>query len=734
MGTISSSIQMMDRLTSPVLKMANAMASLVTTMEAADNKKIDPKGLDSMKDNIARANAELQNLQTELAGAGAQTQQNNAKQQQWNSSIHGGGKAMNGLINKLKTAVGLYALVNGAKKLAGLSDEVMTIDARLNLITNTSAQKNNLKNAAYQMAQEARVPLNSFTNDVAKLGILAGKRFTNNAEIIQFMGNATKAFKVAGTSASETAGAMTQLNQALASGVLQGDEFRSIRENAPLITQAIANEMGASQDQLKKLASEGKITADVVRRAVLGMTNDINSDFSKLPMTWGELWIKAGNFAIRTLEPLLLMINRVANSEKFYVLASGIANAFEIVAGIIMSVFETALNVGSWMYDNWNMVSPIIYAVIGALIAYNIIQAITTAAIWAHNIAVTAKAALDMAAGGASFFATAAQYGLNAAIYAFPGTWIVMAIVGVIVGLISLIVVMGKTVFGARTATGAIAGAFAWLNATIMNLIAWIINTFIALVNGGIKMANGIIDCINGMIRGASQGLSNFANMFIDAFNWIMRKADEFINGLLQKMQALGPLFAVVGISLPSGTGGALQLDRVNFSASQIGHIGLINGGNSNVIKYRNPNTDAKSAAQKWDQKQDNFMNSFKNIKNDIMNNLGDLGGLAGGSGTGLDPAGAGKGGGGNVGKNTGDTAKNTGKMVDSLEDTEEEMKYLRELAEQEHINQFTTAEIKVEMNNNNTIENETDIDKVIRKLTEKIEEKMNRIAEGVYE
>ena len=258
MGTISSSIQMMDRLTAPVLKMASAMSSLVTTMEAADNKKIDPKGLDSMKDNIARANAVLQNLQTELAGAGAQTQQNTAKQQQWNSSIHGGGKAMNGLINKLKAAVGMYALINGAKKLVGISDEVMTIDARLNLITDTSAQKSNLKNAAYQMAQEARVPLNSFTNDVAKLGILAGKRFANNAEIIQFMGNATKAFKVAGTSASETAGAMTQLNQALASGVLQGDEFRSIRENAPLITQAIAKEMGVSQDHLKKLASEVK--------------------------------------------------------------------------------------------------------------------------------------------------------------------------------------------------------------------------------------------------------------------------------------------------------------------------------------------------------------------------------------------------------------------------------------------------------------------------------------------
>ena len=729
MATISSSIQMMDRLTAPVLKMASAMSSLVTTMEAADNKKIDPKGLGTMKDSIAKANAELQNLQSELAGAGAQTQQNTAKQQQWNSSIHGGGKAVNGLINKLKAAVGMYALINGAKKLAGISDEVMTIDARLNLITDTSAQKNNLKNAAYQMAQEARVPLNSFTNDVAKLGILAGKRFSNNAEIIQFMGNATKAFKVAGTSATETAGAMTQLNQALASGVLQGDEFRSIRENAPLITQAIAKEMGVSQDHLKKLASEGKITADVVRRAVLGMTDDINRDFSKLPMTWGEVWVKAGNFALRVFDPLLRMINQVANSQKFKSMATSMAGTFEMVAGVMTIVFDKALELAGWVYEKWDLISPVVIGVAVAMGVYALAQGIATLAIWAYNTAAWLKVAADTALQMAAVLATIAQQGLNAAIYAFPGTWIVVAIaaviavvIGLVVGMIYLIKTMTKT----ATVTGVVVGAFDWMKAMLWNIWASIVNAIISAING-------IIRGINGLIRSAAKGLSNFANIFIDAFNWIMREADKFINGLLKTMSGAAPLLSAIGINLPTSTGGAMQLARANFSAPQIAEINYKLDKKEAGAAYRKGAERGNAKQKKW---ENDLKNGYKNAKDMVKNELGDLGG-----GKGLDPAGTGMPGGGGgggkdpngVGKNTGKTADNTGKMANSLEDTEEDLKYLRELAEQEHINQFTTAEIKVEMNNNNTIENEADIDKVINKLTEKIEEKMNIVAEGVH-
>ena len=725
MATIQSSIQIMDRLTQPLMRMASAMSNLVVEMERANDKSIDPKGLDTMKENVARANAELRLLKAELGNAGGKTEQNTAKQRQWNSAIKGGNSAMGGLMNKLKAALGLYALIKGANKLVALSDEAMTIDARLNLITDNSGQKASLKNAVYQAAQEARAPLNAFTNDVAKLGILAGKRFSGNGEIIQFMGNAAKAFRVAGTSASETAGAMIQLNQALASGVLQGDEFRSIRENAPLITQAIAKEMGVSQDHLKKLARRGEITADVVRRAVLGMTDDINGKFSQLPMTWRDVWTKAGNFAVKTLEPLLKAINGIANSEKFQRMASEIANTFQIVAGVMAGVFQIALDIAGRVYDKWNAIKPVLIIITSLMLAYGIAHGIAAVAVWAYNVAMGLKAAAETAAAGTSFLATVAQHGLNKAIYAFPGTWIVAAVVAVIAVLIGLIVAavyVIKAMTKTATVIGTVVGAFAWMGAMIWNIWA-------EIVNGTVQMVNGIIRGINSLITSAAKGLTNFANIFIDAFNWIMREATGFINGLLGMLSQANPILSKVGINIPSSVGGAIQLSKANFSGPQ---VGLINGGND-VMKRKDP----KGAYDKWSKKGDKWQKGAEDwlkggmgsIK-DKMNDLFDPNDLGGGKGS--DPANGGKGG-GDVGKNTGRTADNTGKMADKLEDTEEEMKYLRELAEQEHINQFTTAEIKVEMNNSNNISKETDIDEMIRQLTEKLTEKMNRVAEGVH-
>ena len=723
----------MDRLSAPVMRMATAMRSLVSEMEAADRKNIDPKGLSLMKDSISKANMEMRGLQSTMAQSSGVTNQNISAQNDWNRAISNGKSNMNGLVGKLKAAIGLYALLNGAKNLIRLSDEAMTIDAKLNLITDNAGQKNNLKMAMYQMAQDARVPLNAFANDVAKLGILAGKRFAGNGEIVQFMGNAAKAFKIAGASASETTGAMTQLNQALASGVLQGDEFRSIRENAPLITQAIAKEMGVSQDHLKQLASEGQITADVVRRAVLGMTNDLNKDFGKLPMTWRDVWTQASNFAIRKLDGVLRIINRLANSEKFRAMATSIAGSFEIAAGIMTRAFERAIEVAGWVYEKWDMLKIPIAVLIGLMTFYQMTQAAVTVSTWAYTTAMGFKAAAEMASAGASFMATVAQHGLNKAIWAFPGTWIVAAIIAVVIALTYLVIAMGKSVSGATTTAGGIAAAFAWMAAAIWNTFASIVNMYVFFVNAGIRMANGVIDAINGLVAGAATGMSNFANVFVEAFNWIMRKADEFVNGILQKMQGLGPLFSAIGINLPSSTGGAFQLSKVSLSAQKIGHIGMINGGKNELLSQKDPHAEAEKAAKVWDKKQNDFLNGLKGAKDDFKDMLGfdpkDLGGAKNPEqGTGNS---GGKG--GDVGKNTGKTADNTGKMASSLEDTEEEMRYLRELAEQEHINQFTTAEIKVEMNNNNTLEKDADIDDVIRKLTEKIEEKMNRVAEGVY-
>ena len=722
MASISSSIRMMDRLTGPVIAMANAMGHLVSVMEAADNKKIDPKGLSELKNNVAKANSEMRILQEELMKAGGKTEQNDAKQKQWNRSISQSKNNMSGIIGKLKQALGLYALISGAKKLMSLSDEVVTIDARLNLITDNATQKNNLKNAIYQSAQDARVPLNDFANSVVKLGQLAGRSFANNGEIVKFNNLMAKSFKLSGSSAQETAAAMYQLNQAMASGRLQGDEFRSIRENAPMLAQGIAKAMGVGIESLKKLGAEGKITADVIRKAVFGMENDINSSFKQLPMTWRDVWTNMLNFVIRTLNPLLNMINRIANNQKFQAIATGVANTFEIVAGVMEQFFNKALSLAGWLYDKWDALKYPIGIIIGLVAFYTVVQNLANVAIGIYQFAVGLKAAAETAASGATFMATAAQHGFNMAVYAFPGTWIVAAVLAVtaVLAAIGIAAVAAAIAFikmktNTLTVTGTIAGSFMWMRAVLFNV-------FVDIINGSVRLVNKIIGGINKLNAGVAKGLTDFANYFIDAFNWIMREADKFMNGLLKGMSAFAPMLKAVGLNLPTSTGGAIHLNRVNLTAKQ---IPIINGGNNELLKKKDPKYEFEAAAAWGNRTERNAIDKLKGVK-DKFDNLFDPDNLGGGKD--YDPA-AGK----NTENNTGKTAKNTGKMADKLDDTEEDMKYLRELAEQEHINQFTTAEIKVDMNNNNTIEKDADINDIVRKLKEQIEEEMARTAERKF-
>ena len=725
MATISSTIKMMDRLTGPVIAMANAMRNLVTELEAADNKSINPEGMDQLKSNIARATAEARLLQEELLRAGQRTEENDPKQRQWNASISQGKNAMDGLMGKLKTALGLYALMNAGKKLINLSDEVTTIDARLNLIVDTKAQKENLKNAIYQSAQDARVPLNDFANSVAKLGQLAGDKFANNGEIIKFNNLMAKSFKISGASAQETAAAMYQLNQAMASGRLQGDEFRSIRENAPMLAQAIAKSMNVSMAELKKLGAEGKITADVIKNALFGMEGEINNSFKNMPMTWSDVWTKASNTAIRALNPLLVYINRLANSERMQGFVSGIVKALGVVGSITTAIFSGLAKVAAFMYDNWGFIEPVIYGVAAALLYYAAAQgiaALTTGtgvlAIIAKGIALAAQIIAEYAAIVATEGLAAAQTTLNAAVWAFPGTWIAAIIVGIIVVVIAAAIAIAKWATGTQTWAGVIVGALYWVGAVFYNILASIVlhvgTTLAAIWNGFAATANFV-----------GNVMRDPASAFINYVKDMALRALDILKGFA------GAVDKVIGTGFANtieGWKGHVQ----GVATTLTNKYG--NGQYKEIVQRKT----AKDFGMDWDRKSaGGAFSKGRAVGGTWANGLGNLGdmfkidpnNLGGGKdydpSKGKDPDG--------VGKNTGKTADNTGKMADSLDDTEEEMKYLRELAEQEHINQFTTAEIKVEMNNENNISSGTDIDDMIRKLTEKLENAMHRTASGVY-
>ena len=711
-GSIGTTVKLMDGMSAGFSRIINAVNLTVSALRTMSNMNVDIKGLDNIQNELNMAGAEMSRFKDALANAGNGIGNNAKAQRQWNTEINNGKNGMSGLVNKLKTALGVYALINAGKKLINLSDEIVTIDARLNLITDTTAQKNNLKNAIYQSAQDARAPLNNFANNVAKVGQLAGQHFANNGEIVKFNNLMAKSFKISGASAQETAAAMYQLNQAMASGVLQGDEFRSIRENAPMLAQGIVKAMGVGMDALKDLSRDGAITADVIKKAVFGMENDINKSFKQMPMTWKDVWTKASNTTIKALEPVLFYINKLANSEKFQGFVNGVTNAFKTLGTVASAVLNGIATVASFMYDNWSVIEPIVYGVAGAVAFYAAMQALASLATVAHGVALAGMVIADFAAIAATEGLATAFGTLNAAVWAFPGTWLAAAVIGIVVAVGAAILATVKWVTGTMTWAGVMVGAFGWVKAVITNYIysiVYVVGSALAVIWNGFASAANFI---GNVMRDPAAAFINFVkDMAIQALTILQGLAgavDKVLGtGMASTFEGWKGHIQGVGTSLGKKFGNGQYKTVVELKSAA--DFGMDLQRKSLGFEY----SAWAAKGNRWAKKAGELGDFFD------PNNLGGVP-----KGDGIDK----------VGDNTGKTAKNTGKMADKLDDTEEEMKYLRELAEQEHINQFTTAEIKVDMNNTNHIEKGMDIDEITRKLREQIEEEMSRAAERRYD
>ena len=711
-GSIGTTVRLMDGMSAGFSRIINAVNLTVSALRTMSNMNVDIKGLDNIQNELNMAGAELSRFKDILANAGNGIGNNTKAQRQWNTEINNGKNGMSKLVNKLKAAMGVYALINAGKKLVNLSDEIVTIDARLNLITDTTAQKNNLKNAIYQSAQDARAPLNDFANNVAKVGQLAGQHFANNGEIVKFNNLMAKSFKISEASAQETAAAMYQLNQAMASGVLQGDEFRSIRENAPMLAQGIAKAMGVGMDALKDLSRDGAITADVIKKAVFGMENDINKSFKQMPMTWKDVWTKASNATIKALEPVLFYINKLANSEKFQGFVNGVTNAFKTLGTVANAVLNGIATVASFMYDNWSVIEPVVYGVAGAVAFYAAMQALASLATVAHGVALAGMVIADFAAIAATEGLATAFGTLNAAVWAFPGTWLAAAVIGIVVAVGAAILATVKWATGTMTWAGVMVGAFGWVKAVITNYIfsiVYVVGSALAVIWNGFASAANFI---GNVMRDPAAAFINFVkDMAIQALTILQGLAgavDKVLGtGMASTIEGWKGTVQGVGTSLGKKFGNGQYKTVVELKSAA--DFGMDLQRKSLGFEY----SAWAAKGNRWAKRAGELGDFFD------PNNLGGVP-----KGEGIDK----------VGDNTGKTAKNTGKMADKLDDTEEEMKYLRELAEQEHINQFTTAEIKVDMNNTNHIEKGMDIDEITRKLREQIEEEMNRAAERRYD
>lgn len=642
------------------------------------------------------------------------------EQGRFNREIEEGTNEANSLMQTIKGAVAAYATIQTLSTALNLSDQLTSTTARLNLMNDGLQTTQDLQNMIYLSAERARGSYQATADAVSKLGLMAGDAFGSSEEIIAFMEQVNKQFTIAGTEAAGIDAAMLQLTQAMGSGVLRGEEYNSILEQAPNIIQAIADYMEVPKGQLKDMAAEGQITADIVKAAMFAAADETNTKFESMPKTFSQIWTSFQNTALMAFQPVLQRMNEIANSEAFQEFVNNAIEGLSMVAGIALEIFDLLVGVAGAVADNWSWLSPIIYGVAAALAVYygwqlavNAINAITKGIHIAMAIAQMIHAAATGALTAATAAEIAAQNGLNAALYACPIVWIIVLIIALIALFYAAVAAVNKFAGTSVSATGIICGAFmvaaAFIGNLFVTLINFVIDIFVVLWNFIAAFANF------------------FANVFTDPVGAVARLFFDLVDTVLSLLQSLA---SAIDTIFGSNLAGAVQGWRDSLS----GWVDDTFGKGTEVMAQLNADDmhlgrfeygSAWDAGYSFGEGIDESIANFDpsslfdtNVPGaDDYANLGNYGSGIGGIGSGVD-----------------DIAGNTGKIADSMDITEEDLKYLRDIAEQEAVNRFTTAEITIEQTNHNTVSGKMDLDGIVSGLTDAANEAVDRIAEGVHE
>ena len=714
MATIKTAIALYDGVTAPLQAMHKAMNIVLNSFEAmqrASGNSVDVSSIQEAREELARAGAAFDSIEQNIRDAGNQ-------QDRFNRKIKDGTTAADGLWSKLK---GIAATVGGlaaAKKIIGISDDLTSTRARLNLIVDDGGSVTELEKKIMASAQRSRSAYFDTASAIASLGSNAGAAFANTDEIIAFMEQINKQFVIGGASAQGQAAAMLQLTQAMAAGALRGEELNSILENAPGIARAIESYMGIAEGSIKSYAEQGLITAEVVKNAMFAAADETNAKFESMPKTWAQIWTSMQNKALSIFNLILTKINQIANSEQFTKVTDGIINGLAGIATVATVILDLLINVASVVVDNWSWLSPIILGVAAALGVYYgrllLVRGAELASAAISGTVAVAKgimAAATMLVTGATWAQVTAQYGLNAAMYACPLVWIIILIIALVALFYAAVAAVNHFAGTSVSATGIICGAF-------MAALAFIGNIFVALWN--------LVVDVFVMIYNLVGTVANFiGNVFNDPVGAVVRLFFDLVDTVLSVLQALA---SAIDAIFGSNLAGSVQGWRDSLG----GWVDSTFGKGEEVMEKLNAD-DLKLDRFEYGAAFDMGYEFGQGVE-DTVGGLFDFSAMDSlGAADGLDAFNLGNTLDGIYG-NTGDTAGNTAAMSEALDIAEEDLAYMRDIAEREAINRFTTAEIKVEQQNTNYISQDTDLDGIMDAWANDFATKLDVSEEGVHE
>lgn len=716
MGTIRTAIALYDGVTSPLQSMHKAMGVVLNTFESmqqASGRAVDTAAIREAREEWAKAGTAFDAIEENIRNA-------NNEQQKFNNSIRGGNNSANGLLSTIKKIAVAAGGIVGINKVLNISDELASTKARLNLLVDDGGSVDVLEQKIMASAQRSRSAYFDTASAVAKLGLNAGNAFNGDMDqVIAFMEQVNKQFVIGGATAQEQSNAMIQLTQAMAAGALRGEELNSILDGAPGIARAIEKYMGIAEGSIKTVAQEGKVTAEVVKNAMFEMADETNAKFDSMPKTWAQIWVDMKNQALSMFAPILTKINQLGNSAKFQKVTTGLINGLAAVANVASSALDILIAVASVFVDNWGIIQPLVLGIAAAMLLYNgylisnnAITAISNtqkgiAAVKAYAAAAanTTLAATEKAEAMAKASATAAQYGFNAALLACPLTWILLIIIAVIAAIYMIVAAINKLTGSTISATGIICGVVAVAGAFVLNCAIGVLNAIIqAIWTIFVAPFLGIVEWILNVCNGGFNSFGDaVANLIGQIIGW-------FLN--------LGKVVTTI-IDAIFGTDWTAGLESLQSAVTSWGknENAITLDKNAPTIDYRATYSGAWDAGYDFGQGIDDKIGGMFDASGldsmgafDLSNTLDGIYG------------------------NTGDTAANTAATADALDIAEEDLAYLRDIAEREAINRFTTAEIKVEQHNENHISKDADLDGIMDAWANDFAEKLEVSEEGVHE
>lgn len=493
------------------------------------------------------------------------------------------------------TGIGLAAnaVKDVAVAAAQTADQLTSIRSRINLINDGSQTTAEIMEKIYSAATRSRGSYIDMADSVAKLNMLAKDAFSSNDEAIYFVEQLNKQFKISGAGIQEASAAMYQLTQAMASGKLQGDEFRSIMENAPLLAQSIAREMGMSVGQLKEMSSQGLITADIIKSALFNAAEETDARFGEIPMTFAEVGQSVQNELIQAFQPVLEQLSTLPQSGEFQAFIEGVGIAIRGLAiaaqgsiGLISAAFaglriaistisQTVRSFGSLFISTMPKISAAVLAVVVAFASYRAAIALCSAQTAALTVKVVAYRVAELASAAATKIHAAAMVVLRAAM---AGTATVSA------ALTALMVGLRGAYIAVRSGALAAAVAQRILNAVMkanpVGLLVSVVLTLVTVFATAAAASNGFGATLSSVFSTIVHTAVWGVNKIIDALNWLIAK----LNSVGDKVAKFfgGTFTAIAQVDTISADTAQDIVNTAGDMASQIAS-GLSGGGGSDL-------------------------------------------------------------------------------------------------------------------------------------------------------